>query len=113
LAEALTMVLTETRGGGAVFLGGPGESSDNRIPEGTVALERLQDVEASDGRIGQMSGICIDRSDERLTRLVVAEGHLWSRKRVTLPIGSVVEFAEAVHLALSTDQARSVALPYE
>jgi len=114
VGDALGMVLSETefRGTGVGYVPGPTDVVRNRIPEGLVAMERLQDVEASDGRIGQMSGVCIDLSDHRLTRIVVAEGHLWARKRVTLPIGSVADVGEAVRLAISGQQAKTAAQPY-
>ena len=53
---------------------------------------------ATDGRLGLAGGLVIETDGYVATALVVTEGHLWAKKRVTLPIARVRQFAEEITL---------------
>jgi len=58
------------------------------VPLGEVAVRRDDHVHATDGDIGQVQGLIIDR-DHLVTHVLLQEGHLWGRKEVAIPIGAV------------------------
>jgi sporulation protein YlmC with PRC-barrel domain len=78
-----------------------------KLPVGEVAVRRGQPVDATDGRIGKVQGLVIDRADGHVTHVLLQEGHLWGKREVALPI-SVVESVGAegagVRLRLSKDE---------
>jgi sporulation protein YlmC with PRC-barrel domain len=61
----------------------------DRIPKGDVEIRRASEVKSSDGqRLGHVDGFLID-VDDQITHLVLERGHLWGRREVAIPIGSV------------------------
>jgi sporulation protein YlmC with PRC-barrel domain len=64
-----------------------------KLPVGEVGVRRGQPVEATDGHIGKVAGLVIDRADGHVTHVLLQEGHLWGRKEVALPIGAVASVA--------------------
>jgi sporulation protein YlmC with PRC-barrel domain len=71
------------------------------IPEGELALLRGARVEATDGRVGRVDELLIDPEDNRITHLVLREGHLWGQKEVTIPVSEIERIAEdTVHLKI-------------
>lgn len=78
----------------------------DKLPVGEVAVRRGQPVEATDGRIGKVQGLVIDPSDGHVTHVLLQEGHLWGRRKVTLPISTVATVGAGdagVRLNLSKD----------
>ena len=59
------------------------------LPVGEVAVRRGEEVHAKDGRIGAVDGLIVDRRSHHVTHFVLAEGHLFGRKDVAIPIGAV------------------------
>jgi sporulation protein YlmC with PRC-barrel domain len=59
------------------------------VPLGEVAVRRGEHVHATDGDIGQVQGLVIDPRDHRVTHVLLQEGHLWGRKEVAIPVGTV------------------------
>jgi sporulation protein YlmC with PRC-barrel domain len=75
------------------------------LPTGSIALERVDDVNASDGRVGRLDAVLIDPASNALTHIVLREGHLWAKKDVTVPIAHVTKIEEdAVTLDLTKHQ---------
>lgn len=64
-----------------------------KLPVGEVGVRRGQPVEATDGQIGKVQGLVIDRADGHVTHLLLQEGHLWGRKEVAIPIAAVASVA--------------------
>ena len=62
---------------------------DERIPLEEGEVSRGQHVHASDGPIGHVLGLVTDPRGHRVTHVLLAEGHLWGRKEVAVPIGAV------------------------
>jgi sporulation protein YlmC with PRC-barrel domain len=75
-----------------------------KLPAGTIALERVDDVNASDGRVGSLDAVLIDPVSLAITHIVLREGHLWAKRDVTVPIANVTKIEEdAVTLDLTKD----------
>ena len=67
-------------------------TSFDRVPKGKVEIRRTSLVMSSDDQaLGQIDGFVVD--GDHITHLVLERGHLWGRRDVTIPIGSVVEVA--------------------
>jgi sporulation protein YlmC with PRC-barrel domain len=84
-----------------------GTLSYDRIPKGSVEIRRTSDVTSSDGHhIGHVVGLVIDEM-EQIAQLVLEHGHLWGKREITIPIGSIdrIESDEVV-LALSSHEVR-------
>jgi sporulation protein YlmC with PRC-barrel domain len=77
----------------------------DRVPKSEVEIRRESDVYASDGdHLGHVEGFVVD-SDDRVTHLVLEHGHLWARREVTIPIGSVARVeTDAATLSLTKDE---------
>jgi sporulation protein YlmC with PRC-barrel domain len=59
------------------------------VPLGEVDVRRGEHVHATDGSIGQVQGLVVDPASEQVTHVLLAEGHLWGRKQVAIPISAV------------------------
>jgi len=59
------------------------------LPLGEVAVHRGEQVHASDGEIGQVQGLVIDRTSHHVSHVLLQKGHLWGRKQVAIPINAV------------------------
>jgi uncharacterized protein YrrD len=80
------------------------------IPEGELAVRRGTPVEATDGRIGQVDEFLVNPVDDRITHLVLREGHLWGQRDITIPVSQIDRIvAGAVYLKL--DKRSVEALP--
>ncbi len=98
-------------GGGVVGAGigfGAGNVSGpvtfDKLPPGEVAVRRGEHVHASDGDIGRVQGLVIDRRDHHVTHVLLHEGHLWGRKDVAIPIGAVMTVDDGVRLTLTKQE---------
>ncbi len=68
---------------------GPHVITYDKIPVGEVAVRRGDQVHATDGGIGRVQGLVIDRGDHHVTHVLLQEGHLWGRRQVAIPISAV------------------------
>ena len=90
-------------------LTGPVSSvSRDRVPLGEVQIRRGQPVHAVDGDIGRVCGLVVDPADEQVTHVLLEEGHLWGKKTVGIPIGSVESVTNGIRLQLSKDEVRDL-----
>jgi sporulation protein YlmC with PRC-barrel domain len=70
-------------------------------PAGELALLRGAQVEATDGHVGRVDELLVDPEDDRITHLVLREGHLWGKKDVTIPVSEIDSIEEdIVHLKI-------------
>jgi sporulation protein YlmC with PRC-barrel domain len=81
----------------------------DRIPKGEVEIRRASEVVSADGqRLGHVDAFLVDR-DAQITHLVLEHGHLWVRREVAVPIGSVSRVAtDSVALRLTKDEVGSL-----
>jgi sporulation protein YlmC with PRC-barrel domain len=59
------------------------------IPQGELAIHSGAEVYARDGKIGQVDEFLISPKDEKISHLVLREGHLWGQKLVTIPVSEI------------------------
>jgi hypothetical protein len=71
------------------------------VPLGEVTVRRGEPVHASDGEIGRVQGLVIDRSSRHVTHVLLQEGHLWGRKEVAIPIGAVASTDAGIQLKIT------------
>jgi|ERR1700730_5727684 len=75
------------------------------VPEGTVEVRRGDHVHATDGDIGQIHALRIDRDSHDVTSVLLQEGHhLWGHKEVAIPIRAVASFDEGIRLNIRQQQ---------
>lgn len=87
---------------------GPRPVVRDRVPEGEVEVRRGEHVHATDGEIGRVHGFVIDPTDDRVTHVLLAEGHLWGHKQVAIPISAVVNVLDGVRINLAKDDVRDL-----
>ena len=75
------------------------------IPAGELAIRRGARVKASDGHAGRVDEFLINPENDRISHLVMREGHLWGRKDVTIPMSQIDHFADnTVYLKLNKQE---------
>jgi sporulation protein YlmC with PRC-barrel domain len=75
------------------------------IPLGEVEVRRGEHVQATDGGIGHVEGLVIERDSHHVTHVLLQEGHLWDRKQVAIPIRAVTKVDDdGIHLSLTKEQ---------
>jgi sporulation protein YlmC with PRC-barrel domain len=72
------------------------------LPVGEVAIQRDDEVHATDGAIGRVEGLVVDSRNHHATHLLLKEGHLFGRKDVAIPVADVTSVGDGqVRLALN------------
>jgi sporulation protein YlmC with PRC-barrel domain len=71
------------------------------LPKGEVAVRRGEPVHATDGEVGKVEGLVIEPAHGLVTHVLLQEGHLWGRKEVAIPIGSVGSIADGIMVNLT------------
>lgn len=74
------------------------------VPPGEVSVRRGDYVHATDGDIGRVQGLVIDRGSRRVTHVLLQEGHLWSRKDVAIPMSAVASASDGIQLTITRRQ---------
>ena len=85
----------------------PTEDVAHKIPEPPkeIAVEPGMDVEATDGHVGKVDQLLIDRETHRITHVVMREGHLWGKKVIPIPLTAIDQvLAPIIFLRLSRDE---------
>ncbi len=87
--------------GGVLGVGSAQPLVVDKIPLGEVDVRRGERVHATDGEIGRVQGLVVDRSDYHVTHVLLQEGHLWGRKEVAIPIGAVARIEDGIRLSMT------------
>ena len=74
------------------------------IPGGEDEVGPGDPVLAVDGEIGQVQGFLVNPDNDRVTYVLLQEGHLWGRKEVAIPISAVIRVDEGIRLNLTKEQ---------
>jgi sporulation protein YlmC with PRC-barrel domain len=88
----------------------PPTLQEEQLPDGELSLHPGASVEATDGHVGHVQEFIIDPQNNRVTHLVLREGHLWGKKDVTIPLDQI-ERIEADVIYLKLDKAAVEHLP--
>jgi sporulation protein YlmC with PRC-barrel domain len=78
------------------------------VPVGEVEVRRGDRVHATDGEIGRVQGLVIDRGSHHVTHVLLQEGHLWGRKEVAIPIRAVTEVDDRIRLSITKQQVQDL-----
>jgi hypothetical protein len=74
------------------------------IPVGEKEVGPGDQVHALDGEIGRVQGFLVQPGDDRVTHVLLLEGHLWGRKTVAIPISAVTGVDAGIRLNLTKEQ---------
>jgi hypothetical protein len=79
-------------------------------PVGEVEVRRGEHVHATDGTIGRVQGLVVDRKSGHVTHVLLQEGHLWGKKEVAIPIGAAarVDPDDGIHLSITKQQVQDL-----
>jgi uncharacterized protein YrrD len=67
-----------------------------QIPPGSLSVERGTRVQATDGEVGKVDELLIDPVTNQVTHVILSEGALWAKKRVTIPVSEIDRITENV-----------------
>ena len=97
---------------GRIGLNVPGsvlqELTHETIPLGDVDVRHGDQVQATDGSIGRVQGLVIDPRDHHVTHVLLAEGHMWGRKEVAIPITSVTRVDDGIRLNITKQEVQDL-----
>ena len=72
------------------------------IPSDELVIEYGAQVEASDGHVGRVDEFLINPANDKISHLVMREGHLWGQKEVTIPVSQIDHYKDnTVYLKLN------------
>jgi sporulation protein YlmC with PRC-barrel domain len=74
------------------------------VPLGEADVDRGDPVHALDGEIGRVHGLMVDPDHHRVTHVLLEEGHLWGRKKVSIPASAVTGVENGIRLSLTKKQ---------
>jgi sporulation protein YlmC with PRC-barrel domain len=78
------------------------------VPLGEVVVCRGDRVHATDGDIGRVQGLVIDRRTRHVTHVLLQEGHLWGRKEVAIPISAVASTSGGIRLTIAKQEVQDL-----
>jgi sporulation protein YlmC with PRC-barrel domain len=78
------------------------------VPPGEVEVRRGDPVEATDGDIGRVQGLVVDRGTRHVTHVLLQEGHLWGRREVAIPISAVASTGDGIRLSISKQEVQDL-----
>jgi len=74
------------------------------VPLGEAQVRPGDRVHAVDGEIGRVQGFLVNPGDDRVTHVLLEEGHLWGRKVVAIPVAAVTRVDQGIRLNLTREQ---------
>jgi sporulation protein YlmC with PRC-barrel domain len=77
---------------------------EHAVPLGDIEVERHESVHAIDGHIGQVEGFVVDPADQKVTHVLLKEGHLWGRRQVAIPVSAVASVDAGIRLNITKEQ---------
>jgi hypothetical protein len=92
--------------------GGPADAviTYDSVPPGEIAVHRGDPVHATDGPIGHVQGLVVDPRSH-VTHVLLAEGHLWGRKEVAIPVSALAagpRTDDGLRLTITKDQVKDL-----
>lgn len=78
------------------------------VPLGEEQVRPGDKVHAVDGEIGRVRGFLVNPGDDRITHVLLAEGHLWGQKEVAIPVNAVTRVDLGIRLSLTKEQVRDL-----
>jgi hypothetical protein len=78
------------------------------VPQGEIQVRPGDRVHAVDGEIGRVRGFLADSGDDRVTHVLLEEGHLWGHKEVAIPISAVTGVQDGIRLNVTKQQVENL-----
>jgi sporulation protein YlmC with PRC-barrel domain len=78
--------------------------TEDVLPAGEDEVRPGDGVHAVDGEIGRVQGFLVNPGDDRVTHVLLQEGHPWGRKKVAIPISAVTRVDAGIRLNLTKEQ---------
>jgi hypothetical protein len=72
----------------------PQPEEHQHVPEGELSIQRGAQVEATDGHVGSVDGFLVEPVSGHITHLILQNGHLRSRRDMTIPITEIDRIAQ-------------------
>jgi sporulation protein YlmC with PRC-barrel domain len=95
--------------GGGIGGGTPSQVvTTDTVPLGEVDVCHGDPVHATDGDIGRVQGLVIDRGSGHVTHVLLQEGHVWGRKEVAIPISAVASSIGGIQLKMAKQQVQDL-----
>ena len=74
------------------------------IPAGEIAIYHGVEVFATDGKVGKVDEFLVSSQDNKITHLVLREGHIWDQKHITIPVSEIDHInIDGVYLTLTKE----------
>ncbi|MBW1783909.1 MAG: PRC-barrel domain-containing protein [Deltaproteobacteria bacterium] len=80
------------------------------IPAGGIAIHKGAGVFATDGHVGKVDDLLVEKKSGRITHLVLLEGHLWGKKDISVPVNRIDRYEDG-NVYLNIDKSEVEALP--
>jgi uncharacterized protein YrrD len=80
------------------------------IPAGELAIHTGAKVISLDGKVGKVDEFLVDPHSDRISHLVMREGHLWGKKDVLIPVACIDKMDEE-SVKVNLDKQQIEALP--
>ncbi|MGH3175424.1 MAG: PRC-barrel domain-containing protein, partial [Streptosporangiaceae bacterium] len=77
---------------------------EHAVPLGEIEVERHESVHAVDGHIGHVEGFVVDPADQKVTHVLLKEGHPWGRRQVAIPVSAVASVDAGIRLSITKQQ---------
>jgi hypothetical protein len=77
---------------------------NDTLPGGEIALRPGDPVHATDGEIGSVQGFLTAAGQDRVTHVLLREGHLFTRKEVAIPVDAIAGVDTGIRLNLSKQE---------
>jgi sporulation protein YlmC with PRC-barrel domain len=88
-------------------------SLSDTVPSGHLAVRGDQPVHSNDGEVGKIRAVMVDAGSRRVTHILLQEGHLWGKREVAIPWGSVTSLDGGVHVSLTSEAIKGLpAVPF-
>jgi sporulation protein YlmC with PRC-barrel domain len=78
--------------------------TEDSVPVGEVQVRRGDRVHATDGEIGHVKGLVIDRGNYHVTHVLLEEGHVFSHKEVAIPIKAVTKADYGIEVSMTKQE---------
>ena len=79
-------------------------------PDGCVGIDHGRPVVATDGNLGHAVGLGVELwLTSRVTSIVIGQGHLWTRRRLAIPIAVVASITDEVRINVDVQRATALA----
>lgn len=75
---------------------------------GETQLRPGDRVHAVDGEIGRIHGFIVSPGNDRVTHVLLQEGHLWGHKEVAIPVSAVTGVEEGIRLNITKEQVENL-----